>query len=518
MDKPAISRRSFATLWLFVVLGFAVTNWFLFRLAPPSHQAPQANQISLRQQDGNIEYNYLGGPWHTITTVASLTGKDGTPGANGEKGDTGTPGKNGSNGQDGKDGQNGTTGTNGKQIELQKTPLYIQWRYQGDSSWTNLIALSDLKGDKGDTGDAGATGPANSLTIGTVNRTNCNPTASITGTSPSQTLNLGIPGIPTGGNPGQVLTKNSGADCDASWTNSRNNTASCADLQNYVWVPGNAKYGTLPGFCVMKYTASANDGNTTSTNYGAGNAVVNGALPWVSISQINATTAAGNACNGCHLITEPEWMTIATNIMNQPANWTSGVVGTGSLYTGHNDNNPANALAANTSDDTDGYYGTGNSGTSNQRRTFWIDTGNGPCLNNGVQANNNCAALWDMAGNVYQWTDAVIRVYDTPTIAGSDDTASSNVNWRQYTALNKHTSGFYDSMPTLALQKSWTTTQGIGQLYGADDTATSQTNTGLRGFPRGCYWPCSSHTGIFTLTLSVDPATAAVYIGFRVAR
>lgn len=50
------------------------------------------------------------------------------------------------------------TGTNAKEIELQKSTDYIQWRYVGDTDWTNLIALSDLEGEKGDKGDTGNTG------------------------------------------------------------------------------------------------------------------------------------------------------------------------------------------------------------------------------------------------------------------------------------------------------------------------------------------------------------------------
>ena len=67
-----------------------------------------------------------------------------------------------------------STGINGKEIELQKSTTHIQWRYIGDTDWTNLIALSDLKGakgdigekcdkgeqgDKGEKGDTGAQGP-----------------------------------------------------------------------------------------------------------------------------------------------------------------------------------------------------------------------------------------------------------------------------------------------------------------------------------------------------------------------
>lgn len=147
-------------------------------------------------------------------------GQDGADGKDGTDGTNGIDGQDGTNGTDGIDGVNGTDGTDGREIELQKDLYFIQWRYIGEPGWRNLIAYAELKGDKGDTGLTGATGPANTLSIGTVTRTDCDPTASITGTSPAQTLNLGIPGLPTGGTTGQVLQKKSNTDCDVEWRNS----------------------------------------------------------------------------------------------------------------------------------------------------------------------------------------------------------------------------------------------------------------------------------------------------------
>ena len=63
-----------------------------------------------------------------------------------------------------------------------------------------------------------------------------------------------------------------------------------------------------------------------------------------------------------HLITDNEWLTIAHNIEMVSTNWNSSVVGTGFIYSGHNDNNPSNSLVADTNDSND-YYGT-NDGVS----------------------------------------------------------------------------------------------------------------------------------------------------------
>ncbi|NCU29776.1 collagen-like protein [Candidatus Saccharibacteria bacterium] len=262
---------------LLVVL-VAVLFWLVLRQPAQQSNSLLGDNVSIRQDQDKIQWKLPGSDWQTITTVSELTaGAQGQPGKDGADGKVGANGKDGATGQDGADGQDGvdgaqgiqgiqgeqgtagidgqdgaqgaqgdqgvqgeqgeqgvqgvagadgvdgqvgTDGTDGREIELQKGIYYIQWRYVGEPGWRNLIAYSDLKGDKGDKGDIGNTGPANTLSIGTVTKpSNCTPTATITGTAPNQTLNLGIPGLPSGGTTGQVLTKNSSADCDAIWAN-----------------------------------------------------------------------------------------------------------------------------------------------------------------------------------------------------------------------------------------------------------------------------------------------------------
>ena len=52
----------------------------------------------------------------------------------------------------------GGGGTDGRQVELQKSAAYIQWRYVGDTEWTNLVALADITGAKGEQGQQGPQG------------------------------------------------------------------------------------------------------------------------------------------------------------------------------------------------------------------------------------------------------------------------------------------------------------------------------------------------------------------------
>lgn len=70
---------------------------------------------------------------------------------------TGPQGLQGVQGVSGTNGSDGADGTDGKEIELQKTATHVQWRYV-DESWINLIALTEIKGNTGDQGIQGETG------------------------------------------------------------------------------------------------------------------------------------------------------------------------------------------------------------------------------------------------------------------------------------------------------------------------------------------------------------------------
>ena len=112
-------------------------------------------------------------------------GDKGDPGDPGQNGAPGQPGQPGQDGQDGAPGQPGTNGTDGRPVELQTGTTHIQWRYaqQGatpPTAWTNLIALTALKGDTGLQGTPGQ-------------------------------------GVPAGGATNQVLTKTGSADYAAEW-------------------------------------------------------------------------------------------------------------------------------------------------------------------------------------------------------------------------------------------------------------------------------------------------------------
>lgn len=86
-------------------------------------------------------------------------GKAGSPGQTGATGPAGSPGPAGATGPAGSTGTTGLPGADGREIEVQNNGTYIQFRYEGDTTWQNLVALTDITGPTGATGATGAQGP-----------------------------------------------------------------------------------------------------------------------------------------------------------------------------------------------------------------------------------------------------------------------------------------------------------------------------------------------------------------------
>lgn len=247
----------------------------------------------------------------------------------------------------------------------------------------------------------------------------------------------------------------------------------------FIPVPGSSTYGTEGGFCVMKYEAKNVGGIATSQASGA---------PWVSISQTNAISTADAACDGCHLVTEAEWLTIAQNVLGVDSNWSGGSVGSGSMYRGHTDSGPANSLAAST--DNDGYSGTGQT-TGEQGRTLTLTNGE---------------VIWDLAGNVWEWISG--------TTEGGNQPGEPGYAWRDWNSLSVPGNLSPNPYPSYANSDAagWNSSQSIGRIY--SDSA----QTGLRAFRRGGHWTDGSYGGVFALSMGDSPSNSNGGIGFRVAR
>ena len=123
-----------------------------------------------RVNENKLEWRYIGDTvWLNLYDLSALKGADGINGADGRDGADGKTPFVGENGNwwigttdtgvkaEGANGANGVDGADGRQIEIQKTDLYIQWRYEGEE-WQNLVALADIEGLAGQNGENGENG------------------------------------------------------------------------------------------------------------------------------------------------------------------------------------------------------------------------------------------------------------------------------------------------------------------------------------------------------------------------
>lgn len=280
----------------------------------------------------------------------------------------------------------------------------------------------------------------------------------------------------------------------------------------WVAVPGNSTFGTH-NFTVMKYDAVCSDGNGNYVNTPVDPSYANtydyaitacpytaalpGGSPIVDISQTQA--AAVCASIGAHLITNNEWQTIAWNAEGVASNWAGGVVGgtgAGALYSGHNDNVPAYPSVAGSDSQgcvgTDGPASCGGTGSAtSQIRTFTLSNGQ---------------VVWDMAGNIWQWTNNTITGTNEP-----HGTAAS-WNWYQFNDGGMTYNGMTQST-VAASTPSWNSSNGVGELYslnGIDGT--------IYGFLRGGLWNYGGTAGVETLYLYYGPGAVDGAVGFRCAR
>lgn len=270
----------------------------------------------------------------------------------------------------------------------------------------------------------------------------------------------------------------------AFWSSARSGPF-CSNLAGGTWVavPGNTLYGTAP-FCVQKYIPSAT--NTSQPNVS----------PRVSISQTDARTACSALGSEYHLITNPEWMTIAANIANVGSNWSGGSVGNGSLSRGHSDNNPASVCAADANDSNAWVESNCTASTQgaqqfNQRRT---------------QNLSNAHVIWDFGGNVWQWVD-YNNTNDKPTPA--------QAAWYEFTAITgSTTTPKAELVPLNSTQSwwtdSWNSTQAIGKIV-------PDPNGSGGALGRGASWSATVSSGLFAAHLGLGPSVAYSDVSFRCA-
>ncbi|MFK7826952.1 MAG: hypothetical protein AB8G05_22610, partial [Oligoflexales bacterium] len=190
-----------------------------------------------------------------------------------------------------------------------------------------------------------------------------------------------------------------------------------------------------------------------------------------------------------------EYMTIAANVANVASNWSNGTVGDAELARGHSDSDPASACAADASD-ANAYVETtctgSSSGTFSQRRTMNLSNGN---------------VIWDLSGNVREWTD----YYNDEEKPTPNDTSYNEFS---LPIVGTTTMPLSDLIPTNAVKSfwddSWDSTEGVGKGKSGVDADGG-------GFTRGGGYTGGTNNGIFRFRLDEDATASSATLGFRCA-
>jgi hypothetical protein len=234
----------------------------------------------------------------------------------------------------------------------------------------------------------------------------------------------------------------------------------------FIWVPGSAKYGTLPGFCVQEGEARHTNKHEWETNL---HEVVDEGYPvWTEVSQGEAQLACQSLGDGYHLVSENEWMTMAENIIRVADNDVD------------EEEDGLQLAIANINE-----YGANDSELATSS-----ELGQGTSTAVAFVLSNDYI-IYDFVGGVSEWTDQMV------TQAGVLKPVMNA--WQEYYEITDY-QGFNIAPPYY-----YTSANGIGQVFTGDN------DNALRGFVRGAM-------ALFDLNLSYSPITATSTIGFRCAK
>ena len=221
------------------------------------------------------------------------------------------------------------------------------------------------------------------------------------------------------------------SDCDKSGSNSAPSKDDpikpvVIDSGVYIEVPANGDkdLGGVPAFCVMKYEAKR---DTSAGGVGTAVSKEDG-KPWQGVQQedaiercklLNSEASDGGIDNDVNedgtyaLISNPEWISLARNIENVPANWTSGIVGTGCLFRG-------NVGAELPCEGPEGPAGSEvNSGYSHGRPDYGQNRSSTAKLILSNESNEK--EIWDLSGNLFERAEHLFHKAERPYVSKDGD-------------------------------------------------------------------------------------------------
>jgi len=340
-------------------------------------------------------------------------------------------------------------------------------------------------------------------------------------------------------------------------------------VSDWITVPGNPKFGTQD-FCVMKYEAKCGSADGTGCNDASDTPVSKAAnLPWrATITQTEAIAACKRIGADYHLITEPEWMTIAYNITQtvindldsdtglqmgngNSTNSVAYAAGSDPIVSGcdimknleHSDNAWSSTCQLRGTNGTTADFGYTSDG--NSKFSVAYDTGADSKAHIRTHVLSNSEVIWDIAGNVWEWTNATVEAANEPhdgtaadgewcdyfsaaepndpisnwgSIDDLSDIVGSGLMFANSPYSNAGAKTFEEMLKPIEYDPYNLDTQlradnnGIGRLY------SDAGDTGTRAFRRGGLWYDASDAGVFALNLNNTPSDASAGVGFRCAR
>ncbi|WP_141733996.1 hypothetical protein [Oligoflexus tunisiensis] len=260
-------------------------------------------------------------------------------------------------------------------------------------------------------------------------------------------------------------------------------------------------------FCIMKYEAKRDKDSDKPLSNADGEV-------WVSIDRSEAEKKCESIGQGYHLVSLPEWQTLARDLENEAENWSGREPFVGEINQGHVNPFPNVPLPASEEPGYDPCHLTGKSCSngvwSRFRRTHQLRSGD---------------IIWDVSGNVWEWLRLGLETYvDEIELK---DLYNQNNKLEQESPLKD---GFVSSAKGVV--RKWL---GPSKYYGALDVPTLGSlwlslNMGTEvlldskgknverskgGIIRGGSFGSTLDAGIFSANMIVHAKEKKLNIGFR---
>lgn len=240
----------------------------------------------------------------------------------------------------------------------------------------------------------------------------------------------------------------------------------------------------MSDFYLMKYEAR-NDGGTAVSESGT------------SIYRNINQTDARQKCQaiGGDLVSDRQWNAVAHQAAVNPNNWADGngssIGSGGGLYSGNTGDSDSVSYDGPNPDPSD---------SNATKRTLELANGD---------------KVWDLSGNVWEWTSNSFRTedggYESPRL--TEGSSVSSDGWRELNEIS-----VWNGMPSSSgTNSSWDANEGIGRIYLNGDHTWGPDGQvyNVSAVQRGGHWYDGQHAGVFSAHLSNAPSNSHWNVGFR---